>query len=114
MRLVRVAALSAPLLLVACATTEHPAYVIAVEQQSDGDCRLALDGQVVRGKYPDLDEQLIRKAMPDKRGSVNVVGNGNTPYRCIGGVVFLLQRMGYRNIMFASEPPPKNGQEANP
>ncbi len=33
----------------------------------------------------------------------------NTPYRCIGGAIFTLQRAGFARIGFISEPPPRGG-----
>jgi biopolymer transport protein ExbD len=30
----------------------------------------------------------------------------NTPYRCIGGAIFTMQRAGFARVGFISEPPP--------
>ena len=37
---------------------------------------------------------------------VHIRGDINTPYRCIGGAIFVMQRAGYPRIGFISEPPP--------
>jgi biopolymer transport protein ExbD len=33
----------------------------------------------------------------------------NTPYRCVGGAIFTMQRAGYARIGFISEPDPRGG-----
>jgi biopolymer transport protein ExbD len=33
----------------------------------------------------------------------------NTPYRCVGGAIFTMQRAGYARIGFISEPEPRGG-----
>ena len=37
---------------------------------------------------------------------VHIRGDINTPYRCIGGTVFNMQRAGFVRVGFISEPPP--------
>ena len=37
---------------------------------------------------------------------VHIRGDVNTPYRCIGGTVFNMQRAGFVRVGFISEPPP--------
>jgi biopolymer transport protein ExbD len=37
---------------------------------------------------------------------VHIRGDVNTPYRCIGGTVFNMQRAGFTRVGFISEPPP--------
>ena len=33
----------------------------------------------------------------------------DTPYRCVGGAIFTMQRAGYARIGFISEPEPRGG-----
>jgi biopolymer transport protein ExbD len=35
----------------------------------------------------------------------------NTPYKCVGGAVFTMQRAGFARVGFISEPPPQGGGE---
>jgi biopolymer transport protein ExbD len=35
----------------------------------------------------------------------------NTPYRCVGGAIFTMQRAGFARVGFISEPPPRGGGE---
>ena len=37
----------------------------------------------------------------------HIRGDINTPYRCVGGAIFTMQRAGFARIGFISEPPPR-------
>lgn len=39
----------------------------------------------------------------------HIRGDINTPYRCIGGTIYTMQRAGYTRVGFISEPPPRGG-----
>lgn len=41
----------------------------------------------------------------DDMPEVHIRGDVNTPYRCIGGAVFMMQMAGYARVGFISEPP---------
>ena len=54
----------------------------------------------------------------ERQGGVNNVtelpeahirGDVNTPWRCIGGAIFTMQRAGFARVGFISEPPPRGG-----
>jgi biopolymer transport protein ExbD len=47
-------------------------------------------------------ENLTEETMPE----VQIRGDVNTPYKCIGGAVFQMQRAGFSRVGFVSEPPP--------
>ena len=51
-------------------------------------------------------ENLTEDNMPE----VHIRGDINTPYRCIGGAIFAMQRAGYARIGFISEPTPRGGR----
>ena len=36
---------------------------------------------------------------------VHIRGDINTPYKCIGGTVFTMQRAGFQRVGFISQPP---------
>jgi len=46
-------------------------------------------------------ENLTEETMPE----AHIRGDVNTPYRCIGGTVFTMQRAGFARVGFISEPP---------
>jgi biopolymer transport protein ExbD len=46
----------------------------------------------------------------DELPEVHIRGDVATPYRCIGGAVFTMQRAGYARVGFISEPTPKGMQ----
>ena len=47
-------------------------------------------------------ENITEETMPE----AHIRGDINTPYRCIGGTVFTMQRAGFARVGFISEPPP--------
>ena len=51
-------------------------------------------------------ENLTEDNMPE----VHIRGDINTPYRCIGGAIYAMQRAGYARIGFISEPTPTGGR----
>jgi biopolymer transport protein ExbD len=54
-------------------------------------------------------ENLTEETMPE----AHIRGDVDTPYKCIGGAVFTMQRAGFARIGFISEPPPMAGYRAN-
>jgi biopolymer transport protein ExbD len=53
-------------------------------------------------------ENLTEETMPE----AHIRGDVNTPYKCIGGAIFTMQRAGFARIGFISEPPPNQGIRA--
>ncbi len=47
-------------------------------------------------------ENLTEETMPE----AHIRGDTNTPYKCIGGTIFTMQRAGFARVGFVSEPPP--------
>lgn len=47
-------------------------------------------------------ENLTEETMPE----AHIRGDVDTPYKCIGGAIFTMQRAGFARIGFISEPPP--------
>ncbi len=47
-------------------------------------------------------ENINEENMPE----AHIRGDINTPYKCIGGAVFTMQRAGFARVGFISEPPP--------
>ncbi len=58
-----------------------------------------LEAQVKAAGGP---ENITEENMPE----AHIRGDINTPYRCIGGAVFTMQRAGFARVGFISEPPP--------
>ena len=50
-------------------------------------------------------QNITEENMPE----AHIRGDIDTPYRCIGGAVFTMQRAGFARIGFISEPPPRAG-----
>jgi biopolymer transport protein ExbD len=57
-----------------------------------------------------LRKEIDKQGGPNAPGlelpEVHIRGDNNTPYRCIGGTVFNMQRAGFVRVGFISEPPP--------
>jgi biopolymer transport protein ExbD len=47
-------------------------------------------------------ENVNEENMPE----AHIRGDVNTPYKCIGGTIFTMQRAGFARVGFISEPPP--------
>ena len=47
-------------------------------------------------------ENITEENMPE----AHIRGDVDTPYRCIGGTIFTMQRAGFARVGFISEPPP--------
>jgi biopolymer transport protein ExbD len=58
-----------------------------------------LEAQVKAAGGP---ENITEENMPE----AHIRGDVNTPYRCIGGAVFTMQRAGFARVGFISEPAP--------
>jgi biopolymer transport protein ExbD len=64
----------------------------------------ALEDQIKRvGGVENINEE----NMPE----VHIRGDINTPYKCIGGTVFTMQRAGFARVGFISQPPPGGAVE---
>lgn len=53
-------------------------------------------------------ENLTEETMPE----AHIRGDVDTPYKCVGGTIFTMQRAGFARIGFISEPPPNQGTRA--
>ena len=58
-----------------------------------------------------LEEQIkrvggIQNITEENMPEVHIRGDINTPYKCIGGTVFTMQRAGFQRVGFISQPPP--------
>ena len=51
-------------------------------------------------------QNITEENMPE----AHIRGDIDTPYRCIGGAIFTMQRAGFARIGFISEPPPRGGR----
>ena len=51
-------------------------------------------------------ENLTDETMPE----AHIRGDINTPYKCVGGTIFTMQRAGFARIGFISEPTPRGGR----
>jgi biopolymer transport protein ExbD len=50
-------------------------------------------------------ENVTEENMPEAHIRADI----NTPYRCVGGAIYTMQRAGFARVGFISEPPPQGG-----
>jgi len=48
----------------------------------------------------------VQNVTEDNMPEAHIRGDVNTPYKCIGGTIFTMQRAGFARVGFISEPPP--------
>ena len=48
----------------------------------------------------------VQNINEDNMPEAHIRGDVNTPYKCIGGTIFTMQRAGFARVGFISEPPP--------
>ena len=100
------------------ATQTKPENVnLSVRGEADGSCGVYWDLKKVNSdELLDRAVKKLEKLILDVGGVENVTeenmpeahirGDIDTPYRCIGGAVFTMQRAGFARVGFISEPPP--------
>jgi biopolymer transport protein ExbD len=47
----------------------------------------------------------VENVTPENMPEAHIRGDVNTPYKCIGGTIFTMQRAGFARVGFISEPP---------
>jgi len=98
-------------------TTTKPENVsLSIRAESDGSCGVYWG--LTRVNAQEMVDRAVAKLKleVDKQGGPNapgielpeahIRGDINTPWRCIGGAMFNLQRAGFAKVGFISEPPP--------
>jgi len=99
-------------------TTTKPENVsLSVTAASDGSCAVywnmtKVDSSDLLNRAVAKLEADIKKAggvenmTPEDMPEVHIRGDINTPYRCIGGTIYTMQRAGFPKVGFISEPEP--------
>ncbi|WP_309603326.1 biopolymer transporter ExbD [Sphingomonas sp.] len=100
------------------ATQTKPENVnLSVRGEPDGTCGVYWDLKKVNSdelldravkKLEDLIKDVggVENVTEENMPEAHIRGDVNTPYRCIGGAVFTMQRAGFARVGFISEPPP--------
>jgi len=98
-------------------TETKPENVNLTVRAVDGQCEVYWDLQRVNSEQlydravrelEDLLERVggVDNVTEENMPEAHIRGDVNTPYRCIGGAIFAIQRAGFMRIGFISEPPP--------
>jgi biopolymer transport protein ExbD len=102
-------------------TTTKPENVsLSVRGGPNGSC------EVYWGLTPMNSEDLLKRAVKKLEDEIKKLGGVenmteenmpeahiradiNTPYKCVGGAIYTMQRAGFARVGFISEPPPRGG-----
>ena len=101
-------------------TTTKPENVNLSVRAVNGQCEVYWDltrvtaEQLVQRATTELENQIravggIENITEENMPEAHIRGDINTPYRCIGGAIYAMQRAGFARIGFISEPPPIGG-----
>jgi biopolymer transport protein ExbD len=93
---------------------------LSVRGDKKGGCEVYWDlKRVNSSQLLDMAVAKLRKEIDKLGGAANVTeenmpeahirGDINTPYKCIGGAIFTMQRAGFARVGFISEPPAEGG-----
>jgi biopolymer transport protein ExbD len=96
-------------------TTKPENVALSVRADKAGACEVywgqtkvtpqdLLDRAVVKLRH-EIDRQGGPTAPGIELPEAHIRGDVNTPYRCIGGAIFTMQRAGFARVGFISEPP---------
>jgi biopolymer transport protein ExbD len=100
------------------ATTTKPENVnLTVRGAPDGSCEVywnltRMDSQQLLDRaVKKLEDEIERQGgveniTEENMPEAHIRGDVNTPYKCIGGAVYNMQRAGFARVGFISEPPP--------
>ena len=100
------------------ATQTKPENVnLSVRGEPDGTCGVywnltKVNSEELLAKAVEKLEKLIKdvggveNVTEENMPEAHIRGDVNTPYKCIGGAVFSMQRAGFARVGFISEPPP--------
>ena len=98
-------------------TTTKPENVsLTIRADSKGYCEVywgmtkVNSSELLERAVKKLRKEIDRQGGPSAAGlelpEAHIRGDINTPYRCIGGVIFTMQRAGFARVGFISNPPP--------
>jgi biopolymer transport protein ExbD len=103
------------------ATQTKPENVNLSVRAVNGQCEVYWDltrvtsEELLNRAVSELEDQIealggIQNMTEETMPEAHIRGDINTPYRCIGGAIYTMQRAGFARIGFISEPPPRGGR----
>ena len=101
-------------------TTKPENVLLSVKANAAGQCEVywglnkVNSEQLLNLAVKKLQDEVAKLGGPenvteDTMPEAHIRGDINTPYRCIGGTVFTMQRAGFARVGFISEPQPGGG-----
>jgi biopolymer transport protein ExbD len=101
------------------ATTTKPENVsLSVRQEKDSSCGVywglqkVNSDELLKRAVKKLEDEIKKLGGPDNMTEENmpeahIRADINTPYKCVGGAIYTMQRAGFARVGFISEPPPR-------
>ena len=98
-------------------TTTKPENVSLTVRAVDGNCEVYWNltkvsaGDLLNRAVAELEDDIekvggVENMTPEDLPEAHIRADIDTPYRCIGGTIFTMQRAGYPKVGFISEPDP--------
>ena len=99
-------------------TTTKPENVnLSVRGESDGSCGVYWNltkvnsQELIDRAVKKLEDEIkavggVQNITEENMPEAHIRGDINTPYRCVGGAIYTMQRAGFARVGFISEPPP--------
>ena len=83
----------------------------AARARSIGTCTKVNSQELLDRAVKKLEDQIkavggVENITEENMPEAHIRGDINTPYKCIGGAVYTMQRAGFARVGFISEPPP--------
>ena len=103
------------------ATTTKPENVsLSVRKEDDGSCGVywnlqRMDSQQLLDRaVKKLEDEIkrlggVENMTEENMPEAHIRADIDTPYKCVGGAIFTMQRAGFARVGFISEPPPRGG-----
>jgi hypothetical protein len=86
--------------LTACATGPKTEVELRAVSTTDGTCIAEIGSEAV--PYETSFERFLE--LRSQYGAAVIIASGTTEYRCIGGIIFNLQRAQFKKVRFQAEP----------
>jgi biopolymer transport protein ExbD len=101
-------------------TTKPENVALSVRTDGAGGCEVYWNlqkvnsGDLLDRAVKSLEDEIARQGGPENvtdetMPEAHIRGEIGTPYKCIGGAVFTMQRAGFSRVGFISEPPAGSG-----
>ncbi len=101
-------------------TTKPENVALSIRAADNGECEVYWNltrvdsGELLNRAVSHIEDEIERfggaeNMTEDDLPEVHIRGDVNTPWRCVGGPIFIMQQAGFTRVGFISEPAPGQG-----